>query len=33
MIEKFAFANFVIISLIILGGFLLLNIVKRKFED
>ncbi len=33
MIGKFASANLVIICLIILGGFVLLKIVKRKFED
>jgi hypothetical protein len=33
MIGKFAFANLVIICLIVLGGSVLLKIVKRKFED
>ena len=33
MIGKFAFANFIVICSIVLGGFLLLQIVKGKFED
>jgi len=33
MIGKLAFVNFIVICSIVVGGFLLLKIVKGKFED